>query len=123
VVCQIETTKGLENAETIAAIPGVDVLFIGPADLSMNLGCFGQLDHPTFRQAVERILHAARANGIAAGIMAESAEEALARIDQGFLFVAAGTDARLLAAAAKNTYERLRTALSLRKTKLETKRS
>lgn len=114
VVCQIETEKGVENAEAIAAVPGVDVLFIGPNDLSVNLGCFGQFELPVFRKAVERVLRAAQANGIAAGIMAEGAEDVLARIDQGFRFVAAGTDARLLASAAKATYEELRAGISLR---------
>ncbi|MDR7434824.1 MAG: aldolase/citrate lyase family protein [Armatimonadota bacterium] len=111
VVCQIETAQSLENVEAIAAVRGVDVIFIGPADLSMDLGCFQQYDHPLFQQAVERVLRAAHVNGIAAGIMAEGAEDALARIRQGFRFVAVGTDARLLAAAAKDTYEKIRKGL------------
>ncbi|MDR7470090.1 MAG: aldolase/citrate lyase family protein [Armatimonadota bacterium] len=114
VVCQVETAQALEHVEEIAAVPGVDVLFIGPNDLSANLGCFRQFDHPAFLAAVDRILAAARRCGIAAGYMAGSPEEVLRRIDQGILFIAAGSDARLLAGAAAATYGRIREGLAER---------
>lgn len=112
VVCQIETGEALANVDAIAAVPGVDVLFIGPNDLSANLKVFRQFDHPEFKQAVEQILKAARRRGIAAGYMASSAEEVLERIAQGFRFVAAGSDARLLAGAAAATYGKIRAGLA-----------
>jgi len=114
VVCQVETAQALEHVEEIAAVPGVDVLFIGPNDLSANLGCFRQFEHPVFVEAVARILAAARRHGIAAGYMAGSVEEVLRRIDQGILFVAAGSDARLLAGAAAATYGKIREGLAER---------
>lgn len=96
VAIQVETRQGLDNVEAIAAVPGVDVLFIGPVDLSANLGLFQQFDHPEFLGAVSRILRAAKDNGIAAGYMAFDPEGVLNKVDEGFQFIAGGTDARLL---------------------------
>jgi 2-keto-3-deoxy-L-rhamnonate aldolase RhmA len=115
VILQIETLEALENVGAIAAVPGVDVLFVGPNDLSANLNIFRKFDHPDFTDALDRVKAAARANGIATGYMAGSAEEVLQRIDEGFRFVAAGSDARLLAGAAKSTYDKIREGLTARK--------
>ena len=112
VACQIETLQALENVETIASTPGLDVLFVGPNDLSAGLGCFRQFDHPAFVRAVDRILQAARDAGMAAGYMAAGAQEVLARIEQGFRFVALGSDARLLAAAVGSAYDAVRKGLA-----------
>src|SRR5690606_6840063 len=68
-IAQIETRQGLENLDSIAATDGIDVLFIGPADLSMDLGIFGQFDHPEFRKALDRIVEAAEAAGKSTGIL------------------------------------------------------
>ncbi|MDR7522802.1 MAG: aldolase/citrate lyase family protein [Armatimonadota bacterium] len=114
VICQVETTEALANVDQIASTPGVDVLFVGPNDLSANLGVFRQFDHPEFVAAVQRILTSAQRHGIAAGYMASSAEEVLQRIDQGFRFVAGGSDARLLAGAAGAMYKAIREGLAQR---------
>ncbi len=114
VMCQVETIEALENVDAIAAVPGVDVLFIGPNDLSASLGVFRKFDHPEFLAAVDRILKAAVHHGIAAGYMCSSAEETLQRIDQGFRFVAGGSDARLLGAAAASFYGKVKSALAER---------
>lgn len=117
VVCQIETAEALANVDAIAAVPGVDVLFIGPNDLSANLGHFRQFDHPEFLSAVDRIVTAARRHGIAVGYMCNSAEEVLQKVDQGFRFVSAGSDARLLGAAAAAIYGKIKAGLAERMTK------
>lgn len=114
VMVQVETTEALARVDEIAAVPGVDVLFIGPNDLSASLGVFRQFDRAEYREAVDRILDAARRHGKACGYMASSPEEVLERIDQGFRFVAAGSDARLLAAAAAAAYGTIRRGLSER---------
>lgn len=114
VMVQVETTEALARVDEIAAVPGVDVLFIGPNDLSASLGVFRQFDRTEYREAVDRILDAARRHGKACGYMASSPEEVLERIDQGFRFVAAGSDARLLAAAAAAAYGTIRRGLSER---------
>lgn len=112
VICQIETAEALENVDAIAAVPGVDVLFIGPNDLSANLNLFRQFDQPEYIQAVDRILKATQRHGIAAGYMASGADEVLQRIDQGFRFVSAGSDARLLSGAAAATFGKIKEGLA-----------
>src|SRR2546428_604897 len=74
-ILQIEAVESVEAVEAIAAIDGVDVLFIGPSDLSVALGVPGQLDHPRFRDAIERISGAASAHGKAVGTLLRNAEE------------------------------------------------
>ncbi len=114
VMCQVETIEALENIDAIAAVPGVDVLFIGPNDLSASLGHFRKFDHPEYLAAVDRILKATAHHGISAGYMTGSAEETLQRIDQGFRFVAGGSDARLLGGAAASFYSTVKTGLTKR---------
>jgi 2-keto-3-deoxy-L-rhamnonate aldolase RhmA len=115
VVCQIETLQALGHIDAIAAVPGVDVLFIGPNDLSASLNVFRQFDRPEYTQAVERIQAAARRHGKATGYMAGSADEVLKCIDDGFRFVATGTDARLLSGAASALYGKIKEGLAQRK--------
>jgi 2-keto-3-deoxy-L-rhamnonate aldolase RhmA len=99
VIAMIETARGLENVEAIAAVPGVDVLWLGHFDLTNFLGIPGDFSHPLYRQAIERIVAAARRNHKAAGYMA--ADEALGReyLGHGFRMIATGTDQGMLQAA------------------------
>ncbi|TMI81435.1 MAG: hypothetical protein E6H04_06640 [Bacillati bacterium ANGP1] len=69
-VLQIETRRGLEAVEAIARIPGVDVLFIGPSDLSQSLGHPGAPAHPDVQAAIRRIIGAGRAAGVPVGMLA-----------------------------------------------------
>jgi 4-hydroxy-2-oxoheptanedioate aldolase len=64
IAIQIENREGLANIEAIARVPDVDLLFIGPADLSSSLGIVGQYDNPTFRSAMDRIITAADDAGV-----------------------------------------------------------
>jgi len=93
---QIESLQGLENLEAIACTDGVDGVFIGPADLSANMGHPGELGHPeviaTIEQAISRIL----ACGKAPGILTTNEETARRCIDLGCLFTAVGVDTSLL---------------------------
>src|SRR5262249_42557641 len=72
---QTGPAAGLENVERIAAVDGIDVLWIGHFDLTNSLGIPGQFDHPRYVAAVERVLTAGRQRGKAAGFMAASAEQ------------------------------------------------
>jgi len=109
-IVQVETRRGIENLEAIAAVPGVDAVFLGPADLSAALGYRGRPDHPqvqsVMQQAVARIL----ASGKAAGTLLS--DETLARryIDLGCSFVAVGVDTSLLARATADLATRYRSA-------------
>ncbi len=93
---QIETRRGLDNLEAIAAVEGVDGLFIGPADLSASLGHLGDPGAPAAQAAIEDGLRRIVATGKAAGII--MGDEALVRqaIALGATFVAVGTDVSLL---------------------------
>ena len=100
-VVQIESVAALENVEAIAKVTGVDVLFVGPRDLTHALGVPGQLDSPEYRAALERVVAAARGAGVAAGVLASGREAAEAYVADGFGFVAVGSDSSFVATAAR----------------------
>jgi len=96
---QIETRLGLENIDAIAAVPGVDGIFIGPADLAAALGHLGNPTHPDVQAAIEGGIKRIVAAGKAPGIL--MADEKLARhyLSLGAQFVAVGSDIGLMVAA------------------------
>lgn len=102
VMVQIESRAGLAAIDEIAATPGVDALFIGPADLAASLGHLGNPRHADVQNAIKLALERTRLAGKPAGIFALSPEDAKDRFAQGFNFVSLGTDLGLLAAGAKN---------------------
>jgi len=105
-IIQIETLGALEEVEEIAAIDGVDLLFVGPLDLSFALGVPRQFDHPLFVKALERVLSAATAYGKTAGILAANGATAKKYTAMGFRFLAISSDSVLLSqAVAKNIEE------------------
>lgn len=83
VVLQIEGHEGIQNLEAIMTVAGVDVLFVGPFDLSTVLGISGQLDHPLLLDTVGDIVQRARANNIAVGIWMPTPEQAGPWIERG----------------------------------------
>jgi 2-keto-3-deoxy-L-rhamnonate aldolase RhmA len=97
VVVQVETRATLQNLESVAAVDGVDGLFIGPSDLSASLGHLGNPRHPDVRAAIEDAARRIRKSGKAAGILAPLEEDARHWLSQGFTVVAVGGDAALLA--------------------------
>lgn len=92
VVVQIEDPASLANVEEIAAVEGVDVLFLGPGDFSILSGIAGQFDHPSIADAIERIAAAAKRSGKAWGMPVGSPEQAKKLYDQGARFLAHGAD-------------------------------
>ncbi len=97
VLVQVETRHALGNLETIAAVDGVDGVFIGPGDLSADMGHLNQPGHPDVVAAIDDAIRRLKALGIAPGIL--TGDEALARrfIEQGCLFTAVGSDVGILA--------------------------
>jgi 2-dehydro-3-deoxyglucarate aldolase/4-hydroxy-2-oxoheptanedioate aldolase len=83
-IALLETPAGIENAAKIAALDGIDVLWIGQFDLTKSMGIPGQFTHPDFLKAVDRVLAACRRQGKAAAYMASSPEEGLKLLQQGF---------------------------------------
>lgn len=110
VVCvvQIETVEALEAVDEIAAIDGVDVLFVGPSDLSHALGLVCPPDDPQLLSRVAAVAEAAREHGKAAGMLVGSVDQARAYRDVGFTFLGCGSDGGLLATAAERVAGELR---------------
>src|SRR5437660_1593177 len=97
VIVQIETGAALQNLEAIAAVEGVDGLFIGPSDLAAALGHLGDNGHPDVRAAIEDAVQRTRKTGKAAGILAPLEADARHWLAQGCTVVAVGSDLGLLA--------------------------
>jgi 2-dehydro-3-deoxyglucarate aldolase/4-hydroxy-2-oxoheptanedioate aldolase len=91
-IAQIETAAGVEQVERIAAVEGIDVLWIGHMDLSTSLGIPGQFSHPHYVQAVDRVLVACHRHGKSPGIMAPDIATGRALVRQGFRTVAYSGD-------------------------------
>jgi 2-keto-3-deoxy-L-rhamnonate aldolase RhmA len=110
VVCavQIETAEALAAVDEIAAVEGVDVLFVGPADLAHAHGLSGPPDAPELLEHVAKVAAAARAHGLAAGMLVGTAEQAAAYVELGFTFIGLGSDGGLLAAAGRAAAAQLR---------------
>ena len=96
VIAQIETERGLENVDAIAAIPGIDVLWVGHFDLANFLGIPGQFQNPVFLDAVQTVVDAARRHGKGLGFMPADANWAAEYKGYGFNMLAVGTDHGLL---------------------------
>lgn len=105
---QVETAGALAQLQEIAAVEGVDGVFIGPADLAASMGHLGQPSHPEVRAAIEGAIATIRAVGKAPGILC--VDEALARhyVGLGVRVVAVGVDTTLLAQAARALAARFR---------------
>jgi 2-dehydro-3-deoxyglucarate aldolase/4-hydroxy-2-oxoheptanedioate aldolase len=101
VIAMIETRQGLENVDAIAAVPDVDVLWLGHFDLSNFLGIPGQFSSPVFQDAIKRIVGAAKKHGKAAGYMAASAALGQEYLGHGFRMIATGTDQGMLQEATR----------------------
>ena len=110
-VVQIESESSLENVEEIAAVEGVDVLFIGPSDLSQSLGIFGEFTHPRFTGAIRRIADAAHQNRKSLGILLPKPDDFEFYHQLGFRFIASGADGVLLNNAARNLVRTLHGSL------------
>ncbi|MBS1698744.1 MAG: HpcH/HpaI aldolase/citrate lyase family protein [Actinobacteria bacterium] len=98
---QIETAAGVEAAAEIAAVDGVDAVFVGPSDLAASLGLLGRQTHPDVVAAVERVFAAVTAAGTPVGVNAFDPATADAYIAAGASFVAVGADVALLARASE----------------------
>lgn len=97
VIVHCETKESLEVIDKIAALKGIDVIFLGPFDLSQSLGIPGQTEHPLIQSAKERVLKVCQQNQKAAGIFAANGEQAKKRMAEGFQFVAMNMDLTLYA--------------------------
>lgn len=116
-VVQIETLEVLNHLDEVAATEGIDVLFIGPADLTMALGIFGQFDHPLFKDALKATVNAAHKAGKATGILLFDPEDYQTYHDMGIRMIACGADASFVTNGAYNMAKKLDTIRTNCKTK------
>ena len=108
VVVQIETVQGIENLEAIAAVPGVDVLFAGPADTSAALGHIGEIQHPDVQGFLADFPRRVAPSGKASGITLQSVEECKTAYEQGYRFISCGNVVLSGKAALSSDLSRLR---------------
>ena len=110
VICavQIETAEALAAVSEIAAVDGVDVLFVGPADLAHALALDCPPDDPELLSHVAAVAAAAREHGKAAGVLVGTVEQAARYHEAGFRFLGCGSDSGLLAAFAQSVVRELR---------------
>jgi 2-keto-3-deoxy-L-rhamnonate aldolase RhmA len=111
-IFQIESGRAVAAADEIAAIDGVDVLFVGPADLSHSLGVPGRFDEPVFDHALRAVAAAANGAGKQAGILLKSPDEVPRFRDLGYRFIGVNSDQGTLRAAIRETAAASRSALT-----------
>jgi len=107
-IIQIETAAALNEVEAIAALEEVDVLFVGPTDLSIALDTFGQLHHPVFQKALKDVAAAAKKFGKTAGVLMQDISEYDMYADSGYRFLACGGDSVFIMKGANSLVESLK---------------
>ena len=98
---QFETPEAIENAEAILDVPGIDVAFIGPHDLSAAMGHTGEISHPEVPAAIEKVEAAANARNIPLGTVSRSWEQAKALVDKGYRAMSLVSDVGFLLGGAR----------------------
>lgn len=109
VITQIETRQAVDAADAIAATPGVDALFVGTGDLALSLGVEPGTLGPEMLQACRSVAAAARAHGIAAGIVVGSLENIPEFVSMGFTIFTHGIDIAYIMDGARQTQQAVRT--------------
>jgi 2-keto-3-deoxy-L-rhamnonate aldolase RhmA len=99
VICQIESQAGLDDLAAIAAMPGIDVLWVGHFDLTQSLGIPGQFHHPLFLDALKRVVDVGRQHGLGLGIQPTSLAQAQEWLELGFNVISYSGDRFVYAAA------------------------
>lgn len=104
-IVQIETYEAVEKVDEIAKVDGVDVLFVGPLDLSVNMGIPQKYDDPSFISALERVAAACRKNNKAAGILVPGLQRLKKILELGFTFLVVGSDGGILSSGLSKINE------------------
>ena len=107
-ILQIENIEAVNRIDEILTVPGIDLIFIGPNDLSASMGRLGQTTHPRVEEAIQKVLAATKKAKVPAGILGFSPDEAKRRIAQGFQFIAVASDAGLLSAGGKDILRQIK---------------
>ncbi|MFN0119307.1 MAG: HpcH/HpaI aldolase family protein [Blastocatellia bacterium] len=102
VIVIIETRQAIDNIEEIAAVPGIDVLFIGANDLSFSLGVGGNIGSPVVEEAMKKVLAAGKKHNLPVGFPSGNPAEINKRIEQGFRFFQATSDLAMMSSGARD---------------------
>lgn len=100
IAVQAETPESIQNLEGIASVPGIDIIFVGPFDLSISMGFPGEVNHPREVEAIERVVSICRRRGLTAGIHLFDVSTIRMWIEKGMRFVSYSSDVSFLADAA-----------------------
>jgi 4-hydroxy-2-oxoheptanedioate aldolase len=111
-IVQVETEEILDCLDEVAAIDGVDVLFVGPMDLSMILGIFGQFDHPDYLSAIKATAEAAKKANKICGVLLTNADQLPMYYELGYRFFSLGADSGFINTGARNTVKELNGMIS-----------
>ena len=112
VIVQLETAAALSRLDEIAGVIGIDSIFVGPNDLAADMGHIGETNHPEVRDAIAGAAKRCRARGMPCGILASDVERAKQYLDDGFNWVATGSDLGLMMAGARKSLGELRAAVA-----------
>jgi 2-keto-3-deoxy-L-rhamnonate aldolase RhmA len=107
VICQIETKEAVENIEDIVSVEGMDVSYIGPADLSASYGHLGNMSHPEVQKAIDRVFDATEAAGKATGVHQASGATIKDRMEKGYNLITIGNDLTYLKQGVLNQRKEL----------------
>ena len=102
VITAIEGTEGIKNLPEILRVKGIDVLFVGPYDLSQSLGVIGQVRHPKVMEKIQEIVTLSKKSGVAVGLYTDTPEVAKEWVKQGILYCCLGIDAAIFYNASSN---------------------
>ena len=108
VVLQAEDIEAVKNIDQIVDVDGIDVIFIGPYDLSASMGKTGALDDPEVVEAIETVTRSCQASGVALGYFGVTAESVKPYIEKDFRLICAGVDAGFITQGAVQTIESLK---------------
>ncbi len=108
VILQLEGTEAIENLPEIAAVQGVDILFIGPYDLSQSLGVPGQVDHPEVARRMMEIIGFCRKKGMAVGTFTDTLENARKWREAGIRYLSYSVDVGLFLDACRRVVQSVR---------------
>jgi 2-keto-3-deoxy-L-rhamnonate aldolase RhmA len=107
-IAQIETRTAVENIEAILSVDGIDVTYIGPADLSASYGHRGDMSHPEVQAAIDRVFDASEDAGVATGVHMGAGKTIMERVEKGYSLITVGNDLQFLRSSAEATLTRLR---------------
>ena len=108
VVVQIESLAGVDAIEEIASVPGLDVICIGPQDLSISMGLYGQFTHPDFVATLQKVVDACNKHGVATGMVERQAESHRRWYEMGMRFLVTNTDSNMIFQSASADVAKIR---------------